>query len=236
MAWCVITTSAAVPMSRAALAAAMTTIVTLAAVSAAMTATGATTTAEAAAASAASATAASTTAATTAVAATATATAVATATAAVTTAAATTAAVATAAATTTATATRTRRALAGLVHRQGPTIDLLPGEGRDRGLQTVVGLHFHESETTRPAGFTIGDHFGAADGAVGSKHRLEIGGRGGPGEVPHVNLPSHRNQTSGNRELDHQTKIDSIDHRRMHKPQFPSGLECGRESVELAYM
>jgi hypothetical protein len=66
-------------------------------------------------------------------------------------------------------------------------------EGRDRGLEPIVGLHLDETEATRPTGFTVGDHLGGAHGTVRRKHLLQIGGRGGPRQVPHVNLPGHKN-------------------------------------------
>lgn len=106
-----------------------------------------------------------------------------TAAAAVTTTAATTAAAAVSTTTTTTaeatattaattTATRTRCPFAGFVHRQRPTIDLMPIEGRDGSLKTFVGLHLHESKTTRPTGLAIRDYFRTANCTVRCKHRL----------------------------------------------------------------
>ena len=97
-------------------------------------------------------------------------TAAATAAAAVSTTTTTAEATATTAATTT--ATRTRCPFAGFVHRQRPTIDLMPIEGRDGSLKTFVGLHLHESKTTRPTGLAIRDYFRTANCTVRCKHRL----------------------------------------------------------------
>jgi hypothetical protein len=106
------------------------------------------------------------------VATTAAATAVATTTAA--TAATTTVAAATATAAAAA-ATSAGSPLTGFVDRQGTTVDLVAVQGRDRGLQALVGLHFDKTKTTRTSGLTIGDHFSSPHGTVGGKHRLKIG-------------------------------------------------------------
>jgi uncharacterized cupredoxin-like copper-binding protein len=107
------------------------------------------------------------------VATTAAATAVATTTAA--TAATTTVAAATATAAAAAAATSAGSPLTGFVDRQGTTVDLVAVQGRDRGLQALVGLHFDKTKTTRTSGLTIGDHFSSPHGTVGGKHRLKIG-------------------------------------------------------------
>jgi hypothetical protein len=117
------------------------------------------------------ATAVATTAATTAAAAAATVATTASAAAATVTAAAAATTTAVAATATTA-ATWTGRSLTGFVHGQGATVHLMPIKRRDRGLQTFVGLHLHESEAARPAGLTIRNHFGTADGAVRREHCL----------------------------------------------------------------
>jgi hypothetical protein len=93
------------------------------------------------------------------------------ATAATTTVAAATATEATAT-TAAAAATRTRGPFTGFVHRQWPAIDLMPIEGRDGSLKTLVGLHLHESKTTRPTGLAIRDHFRTANCTVRCKHRF----------------------------------------------------------------
>jgi hypothetical protein len=106
----------------------------------------------------------------------ATATAASTATVAATATTTTTVAAATATTEATATAataaTRTRGPFTGFVHRQWPAIDLMPIEGRDGSLKTFVGLHLHESETTRPTGLAIRDHFRTANCTVRCKHRF----------------------------------------------------------------
>jgi type IV secretory pathway TrbL component len=107
-------------------------------------------------------------------AATATAAAVATTTAA--TAATATVAAATATATAAATAaTSAGSPLTGFIDRQWTTVDLVAVQGRDRGLQALVGLHLDKTKTTRTSGLTIGDHFSSPHGTVWGKHRLKIG-------------------------------------------------------------
>src|SRR5215217_3296344 len=114
-------------------------------------------------------------------------------------AAATVAAAATAAATaaaavaaaTTAAAAATVFARLGFVNGEGPAVDFLAVQGRDRRLGFLVGAHLDEPESLAAAGVPVLNDFRALHGPVRGAQLFEVRAGRVIAQVPDVQLAAH---------------------------------------------